>query len=77
MILMKGKYFFSAMAAVMLIAAGCGSGQTEPDVPAAPNRPAIENVNGNIPDTSNSMNPDASLPVDSSRIKDSLEKLRP
>jgi hypothetical protein len=54
----------------------CNSGEeTEATDKAAPNSPAVQNVNGNIPDSGNSINLNNPLPVDSSRVKaDSLKK---
>jgi hypothetical protein len=38
-----------------------------------PNPANVENVNGNIPDSTNSINLNQGLPVDSSKVKDSLK----
>ncbi len=45
---------------------------SEPAGPQAPNQPGIQNVNGNIPDTSGSINLGGNQSIDSTRLKDSL-----
>jgi uncharacterized protein YcfL len=38
------------------------------------NQTNVENVNGNVPDSGSGINLNHSLPIDSSRMKDSLKK---
>jgi hypothetical protein len=38
------------------------------------NQTNVENVNGNVPDSSSGINLNQPLPVDSSRLKDSLKR---
>lgn len=38
------------------------------------NQTNVENVNGNVPDSTSGINLNHSLPVDSSRMKDSVKK---
>jgi hypothetical protein len=38
------------------------------------NQTNVENVNGNVPDSTSGINLNHSLPIDSSRMKDSLKK---
>jgi hypothetical protein len=44
---------------------------TSTDSGTAPNSTNVENVNGNIPDSASGMTLNQSLPVDSSKLKDS------
>lgn len=44
---------------------------TSADSATAPANTGTENVNGNVPDTTSGMTLNQSLPVDSSRLKDS------
>ena len=70
---MKNQLKAMAVLLAVVFFCGCGSDTSNNDVPAAPNTPAIENVNGNLPDSGNSINLNGSQPVDSSRLKDSLK----
>ena len=55
--------------------AACNSESETKTEESAPNVPAIQNVNGNIPDTTNTINLNGPTSIDSSRIKDdSLRK---
>lgn len=54
--------------------AACGSNTTksETDTKGGTTTPAVENANGNLPDTTNSLSTNTKpLPVDSSKVKDS------
>jgi hypothetical protein len=44
---------------------------TSTDSGTAPSRTNVENVNGNVPDSNSGMTLNQSLPVDSSKLKDS------
>jgi len=46
---------------------------TSADSASTPSNTGSENVNGNVPDTNSGMTLNQSLPVDSSRLKDSLK----
>jgi hypothetical protein len=59
-----------------LIMASCGNDTSDNSVPSSPNTPGVQNVNGSVPDTSNTINLNSKLPVDSSRI-DSLDNPKP
>ena len=47
---------------------------TSADSATAPANTNVGNVNGNVPDTTSGMTLNQSLPVDSSRLKDSLKR---
>ena len=47
---------------------------TSADSATAPATTNVGNVNGNVPDTTSGMTLNQSLPVDSSRLKDSLKR---
>jgi len=47
---------------------------TSGDSATAPANTNVENVNGNVADTTSGMTLNQSLPVDSSRLKDSLKR---
>lgn len=49
---------------------------TSIDSTTAPNTTNIENVNGNVPDTTSGMTLNQPLPVDSSKVKDSINRQR-
>jgi hypothetical protein len=63
------KKLFAFILGVALLEACNNSSET--DKAASPNPSNVENVNGNIPDSTNSINLNQSLPVDSSKLKDS------
>jgi PBP1b-binding outer membrane lipoprotein LpoB len=65
------KKLFSVLLGMALLQSCNNSSET--DAKASPNPSNVENVNGNIPDSTNSINLNQSLPVDSSRLKDSLK----
>ncbi|MGZ5287711.1 MAG: hypothetical protein ACXWB9_11020 [Flavisolibacter sp.] len=60
------------MILIIFLAAATSCNDSEPTGPVAPHQPGIQNVNGNIPDTSGSINLGGSQTIDSSRVKDSL-----
>ena len=59
------------IAAAFLLNA-CGSGQ-ENDEHASPNVPGVQNVNGNIPDTNNTIELDGRQSIDSTNASDSVK----
>ena len=50
----------------------CGNDTSNNEVPSSPITPGVQNVNGNLPDSSNTIELNQSLPVDSSRLEDSI-----
>jgi hypothetical protein len=61
--------------AVMGFIISCGDNKsTDAATESAPVTPGIENTNGNMPDTSNTIPLNSTLPVDSSRLNDSLPR---
>ncbi|WP_121354184.1 hypothetical protein [Flavisolibacter nicotianae] len=70
------KKVFSSLLAVCLLAA-CGNDKTTKSetetnsTTTGPGTPAVENVNGNVPDTANSVTLNKPLPKDSSSVNDS------
>ena len=69
------KKLFSLIMITNFILVACNnSSNTSPtsaDSGTAPNSTNVENVNGNVPDTTSGMTLNQSLPVDSSNLKDS------
>ncbi|RYZ19976.1 MAG: hypothetical protein EOO10_23730 [Chitinophagaceae bacterium] len=63
------KVLFSLL--VIVTFAACGNDQTTESNEAAPVTPGADNVNGNIPDTTDAIRLNQSSPKDSSNIKDS------
>jgi PBP1b-binding outer membrane lipoprotein LpoB len=61
---------------ILFFLASCGNNTatttTTQDSAATPNPTNVQNVNGNMPDTSGSMTLNNDLPKDSSHVKDSL-----
>ena len=51
-----------------------GDTTTSADSATAPANTNVENVNGNVPDTTSGMTLNQTLPVDSSRLKDSSKR---
>jgi|GEM_PF-2031110 len=63
------------LAASFLTACNNSSNTTmSADSATAPANTNVENVNGNVADTTSGMTLNQSLPVDSSRLKDSLKR---
>ncbi|HUC79637.1 MAG TPA: hypothetical protein VMR70_01925 [Flavisolibacter sp.] len=52
----------------------CGNDKSNESVESAPVTPGIENTDGNLPDSSNSIPLNRTLPVDSSHLNDSLPR---
>ncbi|HYO22686.1 MAG TPA: hypothetical protein VER36_09780 [Flavisolibacter sp.] len=50
----------------------CGNDTVKTET--TPASPAVENVEGNIPDSTNSVNLNGTLPVDSSHLRDSTNR---
>ena len=68
---MKNFFFYLLF---LMIWGACGN-KTEPSTTEETPKPAnVENVNGNIPDTTNSVTLNNPMPVDSSKLKDSLDR---
>ncbi len=53
---------------MVLIACNNSTANSEP----TPSPTNVQNVNGNVPDTANSVNLNANQPIDSSKVKDSM-----
>lgn len=68
------KQFFCLLSAVALSACGSNDTTNAADSPSGPTTPATENVDGNIPDSTNSVNLNEPMPVDSSAVKDSTPR---
>ena len=51
----------------------CGNGKTDANKTESPVTPPVDNVNGNIPDSTNSINLNQPLPIDSSHLNDSTQ----
>jgi hypothetical protein len=67
------KQILICAAAVFLFA--CSNQSKTPDTNESPGAPNVQNVNGNVPDTSNSVDLSGSgKPVDSSYAKDSMRR---
>ena len=58
--------------AVAFLLNACGSGH-ENDEHASPNVPGVQNVNGNIPDTNNTIQLNSRQTVDSIKASDSVK----
>jgi hypothetical protein len=60
---------------IMMLLSCSNSNKTSPTNEGAPNTPNVENVNGNMPDTSSSVNlGNPSTAQDSTGLKDSTKK---
>jgi hypothetical protein len=60
---------------IMILLSCSNKSKTSPTNEGAPNTPNVENVNGNMPDTSSSVNlANPPKTQDSSRLKDSTKK---
>jgi len=69
------KIFLFILAIGFLIACNNSSTtSTSADSTTTNSNTNVENVNGNVPDTTSGMTLNQSLPVDSSRMKDSSKK---
>lgn len=60
--------------AVMGFIFSCSDNKSDAAIESAPVTPGIENTNGNIPDSSNTIPLNSTLPVDSSRLNDSVPR---
>jgi hypothetical protein len=69
---MKKLFFSLAVSTCILACNNSGNTSTTKDT-AATSPTNVENVNGNVPDTASGMNLNHSLPIDSSRMKDSAK----
>jgi hypothetical protein len=67
------KLFFIFVIAQFILACNNSSesSTTSTDSTTAPSPTNVDNVNGNVPDTTSGMTLNRSLPVDSSNLKDS------
>jgi len=70
---MKKLSFLFALSSFILACNNSGTSTTSADSTST-NPTNIENVNGNIPDSTSGMTLNQSLPIDSSRLKDSAGK---
>jgi acid phosphatase class B len=69
------KLFASVIAICFFISCNnSGDATASADSAAAPSTTNVENVNGNVADTTSGMTLNQSLPIDSSRLKDSLNR---
>ena len=59
---------------IVLLAACNNSSTTTTTEEATPNQTGVQNVNGNMPDTNNSVNQNGTVPIDSSRVKDTMKR---
>jgi hypothetical protein len=69
---MKNRFIYIGI--IVLLAACNNSSTTTTTDDATPNQTGVQNVNGNMPDTSNSININATEHQDSSRVKDSVKR---
>ena len=65
------KMVICSLALVLFISCNNSSGTNEEPTPTPTN---VQNVNGNIPDTSSGSNLNGTMPVDSSKLKDSVNR---
>jgi len=69
------KLFTSVIAICFLVSCNnSGDATTSTDSADAPVTTNVENVNGNVADTTSGMTLNQSLPIDSSRLNDSLKR---
>lgn len=68
---MKKAFFTLLIGGCLLACNNDQSPQPATDVKTAPVTPGIDNVNGNIPDTTRAIRLEQPLPKDSSRLDDS------
>jgi hypothetical protein len=68
------KLFLFIIAIGFLLACNNSSNTTTSADSSTTNSTNVENVNGNVPDTTSGMTLNQSLPVDSSRLKDTSKK---
>lgn len=61
--------FFALLTTCFFVA--CGNDNSDTEVKSAPVTPGIDNVEGNIPDTTRAIRLERPLPEDSSRVDDS------
>ncbi len=59
------KLFSIALLTGFLVACNSGTNKSETDTKSAPVTPGIDNVNGNIPDTTETIRLNRPMPVDS------------
>jgi hypothetical protein len=71
--LMKLTFISLALVAVFLFTSckNSGTGSVNKDSGTTTNAAGMDNVNGNVPDTTSGMKLNQTLPVDSSKMKDS------
>jgi hypothetical protein len=70
---MKRIFSFVVVCNLILACNSSSNSSTSTDSTTT-NQTNVENVNGNVPDSTSGINLNHSLPVDSSRMKDSLKK---
>ena len=71
------KLFSFLLAAGFLVSCGSdGTSNADTGAESAPVTPGIDNVNGNVPDTSETMRLNRPLPMDSTTGKDSTSRTR-
>jgi hypothetical protein len=59
---------------IALFLAACDNGKSKSTTDAAPNTPNVENVNGNIPDTTNSVSLESRTSQDTLKTGDSVRR---
>lgn len=57
-----------------LVCIGCGNDTSQDEDTASPNTPGVQNVNGNLPDTSNAVTLEQPARTDSSAKTDTLRR---
>ena len=68
------QIFFILIIAALISCNNSGTSNNTSDTQATPNPANVQNVNGNVPDTTNGTNLNGGLPMDSSRVKDSARR---
>jgi hypothetical protein len=71
---MKRLFYFFILSSFFLACNNSGTMSNTSGDSTSTNPTNIENVNGNIPDSTSGMTLNQSLPIDSSRLKDSARK---
>jgi hypothetical protein len=71
MIQMKKLFTLMVISSLVLACNSNSSSTPSGDSTTGTNATGVENVNGNVPDTTSGMQLNKSLPIDSSRVKDS------
>jgi len=70
---MKRLFLLALLTHFLMACNSSSSTGSSGDTASTPATTNVQNVNGNVPDTTSGMTLNKSLPVDSSRVKDSLK----